>query len=97
MAYNNRNASSATRARSAAPGAADDSWKAQGFLNFFLEMDDGSKAKFGAIALYDNNANQAAVREWLEGDATAISRLLANLSVTYVPNERKEGVKPKLV
>ena len=61
----------------------DTAWKAQGFLNFYLPADDGSKIKLGFIALKDSNANQKLLMDWLAADPKNVSEMLNRLTVDY--------------
>ena len=61
----------------------NESWKAQGFLNFYLPAKNGQRRKLGAIPLKDSKANEKQLRAWLEEDPSRVSRILANLEIDY--------------
>lgn len=46
----------------------NDAWKAQAFLNFFIEKPDGSKTKIGAIPLKDSRKFDSALIKRLQED-----------------------------
>ncbi len=54
-----------------------------GYINFYIPSRDGSRKKLGAIALKDSNANQKALREWLDADDENIQKLLNALVAEY--------------
>lgn len=54
-----------------------------GYINFYIPSRDGSRKKLGAIALKDSNANQKALREWLDADDANIQLLLNALVAEY--------------
>lgn len=66
-----------------APQQNDDSWKAQGFLNFYLPSKDGKEKKLGAIPLKDAVAGHADLRKWIEANPERVVKLLASLTITY--------------
>jgi hypothetical protein len=68
----------------------DDSWKAAGFLNFFLPRADG-QGKLGAIALKASDADVSNLVEWLEKDPGNAQKLLSKLQITYGSNKKKPG------
>ena len=68
----------------------NDSWKAQGFLNFFIPGKDGKTKKIGAIGLKDSKPNEKELMNWLNADPANVQKLLKVLTVTYqsaVPTE----------
>lgn len=87
MAFN-RN-SSAARSSDATENT---SWKAQGFLNFYLPSKDGGRRKLAGIPLKDTKANEKTLREWLEQDPEKNLRTFMNkLEVEYQPATQSEG------
>lgn len=70
-----------------APAAtpANDSWKAQGFLNLYLPSKDakGGRRKLGAIPLKDSKPAEKALMEWLNEDPSRVASIAAKLVVEY--------------
>lgn len=88
MAFN-RNSSAA---RSSVTAETNTSWKAQGFLNFYLPSKDGGRRKLAGIPLKDTKANEKALREWLEQNPEENLRTFINkLEVDYQPAAQSEG------
>lgn len=69
----------------------NDSWKAQGFLNFYLPSKDGKKVKLGAIPLKDSVAKQKDLIEWLNEDPARAQVILAKLVIEYQSAVPAEG------
>ena len=62
----------------------DESWKAQGFINLYINAPDGSKKKLGAIPLKDARNAERTLREWLGKDPEKhAAKLLSALSLEY--------------
>lgn len=86
MAFN-RNSSAA-----AAAAETNTSWKAQGFLNFYLPSKDGGRRKLAGIPLKDTKANEKTLREWLEQNPEENLRtFMSKLEVEYQPATQSEG------
>lgn len=62
---------------------ANDSWKAQGFLNFYITGADGKPKKLGAIGLKDSKVNEKRLMDWLNEDPTRVTNLLSKISIVY--------------
>lgn len=73
------------RSTSPAAAPANDSWKAQGFLNLYLPAKDakGGRRKLGAIPLKDSKPAEKALMEWLNEDPSRVSTIAAKLVVEY--------------
>lgn len=69
----------------------DDSWKADGFLNFFIPGQNGARKKLGAIPLKDSIKSQADLRAWLEEDPSRVAVILAKLEIQYQSAEAIES------
>ena len=52
-------------ARNTQAAAADDSWKAQAFINMYVPTPEGGRRKIGALALKDSKAFDAVLIERL--------------------------------
>ena len=61
----------------------NESWKAQGFLNFYLPAKNGQRRKLGAIPLKDSKVNEKQLRAWLEEDPSRVTQILAKLEIEY--------------
>ena len=70
-------------AATAQSSTTNESWKAQGFLNFYLPAKNGQRRKLGAIPLKDSKINEKQLRAWLEEDPSRVSQILAKLEVEY--------------
>ena len=77
MAFNSSSAAPAT--------PANDSWKAQGFLNLYLPAKDakGGRRKLGAIPLKDSKPAEKALMEWLNEDPSRVATIASKLVVEY--------------
>lgn len=63
---------------------ANDSWKAQGFLNLYLPSKDGGKRKkLGAIPLKEAKTSEKALLAWLNEDPANAQKILAKLEIEY--------------
>ena len=69
--------------RQIAVAAQNDSWKAQGFLNFYLPSKDGSTRKLGAIPLRSSKPAEMTLLEWLKEDPTRAENILLKLSIDF--------------
>ena len=70
-------------AQTVPPTTNDTAWKAQGFLNFYLPADNGTKIKLGFIGLKESNANQKLLMDWLAADPKNVTEMLARITVDY--------------
>jgi len=61
----------------------DDSWKAQGFLNFSLPGAGGKMKKLGSIPLKAAKPQDKALLEWLNEDPSRVALIMAKLVLTY--------------
>lgn len=61
----------------------NDSWKAQGFLNFYLPGKNGSRKKLGAIPLKENKPNEKTLLAWLNEDPSRVGSILEKLELEY--------------
>lgn len=84
MAFNTANAAPAST-------ASNDSWKAQGFLNFYLLDKQGKERKVGAIGLKESKANEKQLMEWLESDPANIDKFSEKLICKYQSAVPVEG------
>ena len=81
----------ATQNNTAAPS--NDSWKASGFVNFYLPSTDGGKRKkFGAIALRDSKPAEAALIQWLKEDPANIAKLLSKIEIDFQSVEASNAI-----
>lgn len=72
---------------------ANDSWKASGFVNFYLPSTDGGKRKkFGAIALRDSKPAEAALIQWLKADPANVLKLLSKLEIDFQSVEAANAI-----
>lgn len=62
---------------------ADESWKAQGFLNFYLPSKGGPRRKLGAIPLKDSKPSEREMLAWLNADPSRVTILLSKLELEY--------------
>ena len=74
--------SSAAQTNSTA-NAANENWKAQGFLNFYLPAKNGQRRKLGAIPLKESKANEKRLLAWLNEDPSRVTQILAKLEIEY--------------
>lgn len=58
-------------------------WKADGFINLYLEDKDGKRRKLGALSLKDSDPRQKTLRAWLEADPSRVSKVLSALVADY--------------
>lgn len=63
--------------------ATNESWKAQGFLNFYLPGKNGSRKKLGAIPLKESKANEKQLLQWLTEDPSRVSLILEKLELEF--------------
>lgn len=76
-----------------AAAPANDSWKASGFVNFYLPSTDGGKRKkFGAIPLRDSKPAEAALLEWLKKDPANAAKLLSKLEIDFQSVEASAAI-----
>lgn len=76
-----------TNAQTASNNAAhvegqNDSWKAAGFLNFYMPGSDGKAAKLGAIPLKAGKGSDELI-EWLATSPDNAAKLLTAITVSY--------------
>ena len=82
-------------------GPANEGWKAQGFLNFYLPSDTPSgRRKLGVFALKASKATERELLEWLTSDPakteSRVARILSQLIVEFNPAEPAAGTGFKL-
>ena len=68
----------------------NESWKAQGFLNFYLPAKNGQRRKLGAIPLKESKANEKQLLAWLNEDPSRVTQILAKLEIEFqsaAPND----------
>ena len=70
-------------AATAQPSTNNESWKAQGFLNFYLPAKNGQRRKLGAIPLKESKANEKRLLAWLNEDPSRVTQILAKLEIEY--------------
>lgn len=75
MAFNTNTAPAAT--------PANESWKAQGFINLYLPSKDGKRRKLGAIALKESKSTEKQLLAWLNEDPENVKTLASKLIVEY--------------
>lgn len=62
----------------------NDSWKAQGFLNFYLPKADGGKGKLGAIGLKVSKPAEKKLIDFLNANGEeGVKALLSKMIVEY--------------
>lgn len=71
--------------------ATNDSWKARGFLNFYLPTQSGKDRKIGAISLKLSSEDEVKLAEWLEADEANAAKLMARIKLVYRSSEKQEG------
>lgn len=72
---------------------ANDSWKASGFVNFYLPSTDGGKRKkFGTIPLRDSKPAEAALLEWLKKDPANAAKLLSKMEIDFQSVEASAAI-----
>lgn len=74
--------SSAAQTTSTA-NAANENWKAQGFLNFYLPAKNGQRRKLGAIPLKESKVNEKQLLAWLNEDPSRVAQILSKLEMEY--------------
>ena len=74
--------SSAAQTTSTA-NAANENWKAQGFLNFYLPAKNGQRRKLGAIPLKESKVNEKQLLAWLNEDPSRVAQILSKLELEY--------------
>lgn len=67
----------------AAQTPSNDSWKAQGFLNFYLPSKTGGRKKLGAIPLKESKGNEKQLLAWLNEDPSRVAKILASLEIEF--------------
>lgn len=81
-----------TQSATAVPTRSNDtSWKAQGFLNFYLPDKKGGRRKLGAIPLKEAKANEKDLLVWLNEDPSRVQIIMNKLEMEYQPAESAEG------
>lgn len=84
MAFNTNAQPSVNTAPRGDRNGQNDSWKAQGFINFYLPTKGGKKRKLGFIPLYEKNANEAALMAWIQEDPEArVKLILSRLEIDF--------------
>ena len=74
------------------PNDQDDSWKAAGFINFYMPNGNGTRTKVGALALKANDKNHAILMDYLSKDPEAnIAKLMTKLIVDFKSAEKDPG------
>lgn len=73
------------------PSAQNESWKAQGFLNFYLPSQDGKRKKLGAIGLKEGKPNEKKLLEWLNEDPARAQVILSKLIIEYQSATPSDG------
>ena len=61
----------------------NESWKAQGFLNFYLPAKNGQRRKLGAIPLKESKVNEKQLLAWLNEDPSRVTQILAKLEIEF--------------
>lgn len=64
---------------------ANETWKSQGFLNFYLPAKNGTRRKLGFIALKDSKPNEKVLLEWLMEDPSRVATILSKLEIDFQP------------
>lgn len=75
----------------AANAQTNESWKARGFLNFYLPTQSGKDRKLGAISLKLSSEDEVKLAEWLEADEANSAKLMARIKLVYRSSEKQEG------
>lgn len=66
----------------------NESWKKDGFLNFYLPTKNGGRRKLGFIGLKTSKAAESDLIKWLNEDPETNARtLLSHLEIEYNPAE----------
>lgn len=65
------------------PETANDSWKAQGFINLYLPSKDGKRKKLGAIPLKESKHSEKALLQWLNEDPSRVAQILSKLEMEF--------------
>lgn len=76
-------ATSSTAQSTSTANAANENWKAQGFLNFYLPAKNGQRRKLGAIPLKESKVNEKQLLAWLNEDPSRVAQILAKLEIEY--------------
>jgi hypothetical protein len=69
----------------------NDSWKAEGFLNFYLPTQDGGRRKLGSIPLKGNKQSEKDLLKWLNEDKERVAVIMAKLQLEYQAAEQAAG------
>jgi len=70
--------------RQPAENTNNQSWKSQGFINFYLPTADGKgRRKLGAVPLQEANLTQKPLLDWLKEDPTRVAKILAQLQIEF--------------
>jgi hypothetical protein len=72
-----------TAAATPSNNQANESWKAQGFLNFYLPAKNGQRKKLGAIPLKEAKTNEKHLLAWLNEDPSRVAQILSKLEIEY--------------
>ena len=77
MAFRNQN-----NARNNASEQSNESWKAQGFINVYVNVGNGNKRKLIGIPLKEQKAFERMLLERLQQEG-GVEALMENLSITF--------------
>lgn len=69
----------------------DESWKAVGFLNFYLPANDGTRSKLGAIPLKAGKPREKELANWIAEDPNRVALILAKLELEYASAEPSDA------
>jgi len=61
----------------------NETWKAQGFLNFYLPAKNGARKKLGAIPLKESRTSDKALLAWLNEDPSRVATILSKLEIEF--------------
>lgn len=67
----------------AAVSSSNESWKAAGFINFYLPGVSGKDKKLGAISLRDTKPAEKELNAWLAADTANVGKVASQLVVEY--------------
>lgn len=94
MAFN-PTGSNSNRNSNTAQDKQDESWKAQGFLNFYLPDKQGGRRKLGMIPLKDSKISERDLMAWLNADPAQVedkvAYIMSKLILEYNPATPEES------